>query len=70
MFCPGYILPLIDYGIPTWGTTSRRILERLSKLLKRAARFILNASYTAASSNMFNALEWPTMKLRHIRTAA
>ena len=45
MFFQGYILPLIDYGSSTCGTTSRSYLERLSKLRKRAARIIRNAPY-------------------------
>ena len=65
MFYQGYILPLIDYGSSTWGTTSRSNLERLSKLQKRAARIILNAPYDTASSDMFNALGWPTIEKRH-----
>ena len=35
----GYILPLIDYGSSTWGTTPKSNLERLSKLQKRAAQY-------------------------------
>ena len=65
MFYQGYILTLIDYGSSTWGTTSRSNLERLSKLQKRAARIILNAPYDTASSDMFNALGWPTIEKRH-----
>ena len=65
MFYQGYILPLIDYGSSTWGTTSRSNLERLSKLQKRAARIILNAPYDTASSDMFKALGWPTIEKRH-----
>ena len=49
----GYILPLIDYGSSTWGTTSRSNIETLSKLQKRAARIFLNASYHTASSDFF-----------------
>ena len=65
MFYQGYILPLIDYGSSTWGTTSRSNLERLSKLQKRAARLIINAPYDTASSVMFNTLGWPTIEKRH-----
>ena len=42
LFYQGYILPLIDYGSNTWGSTSKLNIERLSKLQKRAARIILN----------------------------
>ena len=65
MFYQGYILPLINYGSSTWGTTSGSNLERLSKLQKRAARIILNAPYDTASSVMFNTLGWPTIEKRH-----
>ena len=65
MFYQGYILPLIDYGSSTWGTTSKSNLERLPKLQKRAARIILNVPYDTASSVMFNALGWPTIEKRH-----
>ena len=60
MFYQGYILPLIDYGSSTWGTTSKSNLGKLSKLQKRAARIILNAPDDTASSVMLNALGWPT----------
>ena len=60
MFNPGYILPLIDYGSSTWGTTSRSYLERLSKLQKRALRIIRNAPYDTASSDMLSALGYPS----------
>ena len=65
MFYQGYILPLIDYGSCTWGTTSKSNIERLSRLQKRAARIILNVPYDTASSDMFNALGWPTIEKRH-----
>ena len=54
----GYILPLIDYGSCTWGTTTKANIKRISKLQKRAARIILNADYDAASSEMLNTLSW------------
>ena len=41
LFYQGYILPLIDYGSNTWGSTSKLNIERLSKFQKRAARIIL-----------------------------
>ena len=43
-FYQGYILPLLDYGSITWGSTSTANIERLSKLQKRAARIILKNS--------------------------
>ena len=60
IFYQGYILPLIDYGSSTWGTTSK-ITEKLSKLQKHAARFILNAPYATASPDIFKTLGWQTI---------
>ena len=57
-FYQGYILPLIDYGSITWGTTSNANIERLSKLQKRAARIILRADFDTPSSLMFRELNW------------
>ena len=65
MFYQGYILPLIDYGSITWGTTSKNDIERLLKFQKSAARIILNANYDTASSYMFEKLVWSTITERH-----
>ena len=61
----GYILPLIDYGSNTWGTTSKYNIERISKLQKRAARIILKTDYNTPSPEMFAELGWPTVPNRH-----
>ena len=63
-FYQGYILPLIDYGSVTWGSTSSYNLERLSKLQKRAARVILKADYTTPSNDMFKELGWLSIRER------
>ena len=65
LYYQGNILPLIDYGSCTWGTTSKANIERISKLQKRAARIILNADYDTASSEMFNTLSWQLVTQRH-----
>ena len=65
LFYQGYILPLIDYGSNTWGSTSKLNIERLSKLQKRAARIILKADFDTSSSEMFNELGWSTIANRH-----
>ena len=63
-FYQGYILPLIDYGSVTWGSTSSCNLERLSKLQKRAARIILQAEYNTPSKDMFHELGWLSIRER------
>ena len=65
LYYQGYILPLIDYGSCTWGTTSKANIERISKLQKRAARIILNADYVTTSSEMFDTISWQTVTKRH-----
>ena len=65
LFYQGYILPLIDYGSNTWGSTSKLNIERLSKLQKRAARIILKADFDTPFSKMFNELGWSTIANRH-----
>ena len=64
MFYQGYILPLIDYGSNTWGTTTTTNIERLSKLQKRAARIILQVDYTTPSTTMFCELGWQSIHKR------
>ncbi|MCG8048030.1 MAG: reverse transcriptase domain-containing protein, partial [Candidatus Thiodiazotropha endolucinida] len=54
LFYQGYIIPLLDYGCVTWGTTSATNIERLEKLQKRAARIILRAEFTTPSAEMFH----------------
>ena len=63
-FYQGYILPLIDYGSITWGSTSIANIQRLSKLQKRAARIILKANFDTPSSLMFQELGWLSVENR------
>ena len=58
------MLPLIDYGINTWGTTSGPNIEGLSKLQKRAARIILKADFLTPSLDMFDQLSWQLIPKR------
>ena len=58
LYYQGYILPLIDYGSITWGSTSSANIARLNKLQKRAARIILHADFTTPSPLMFKELRW------------
>ena len=63
-FYQGYILPLLDYGSITWGSTSTANIERLSKLQKRAARIILKADFNTPSVLMFQELDWLSVRSR------
>ena len=64
MYYQSYILPLLDYGSNTWGTTSCANIERLSKLQKRAARIILKADFFTPSKFMFETLGWLSVPKR------
>ena len=44
MFYSGYILPLIDYGSNTWGTTTSTNIDRLLKLQKQKTRCANNST--------------------------
>ncbi|MCG8047471.1 MAG: reverse transcriptase domain-containing protein, partial [Candidatus Thiodiazotropha endolucinida] len=64
LFYQGYILPLLDYGSVTWGSTTAANIDRLIKLQKRAARIILNADFDASSALMFQELGWTSVASR------
>ena len=63
-FYQSYILPLIDYGSITWGSTSTANLGRLLKLQKRAARIILKSDFDTSSASMFQELGWMPVESR------
>ena len=63
-FYQSYILPLIDYGSITWGSTSSANLDRLSKLQKRASRAIFKSDFDTPSATMFRELGWMSVESR------
>ena len=64
IYYQSYILPMIDYGSISWGSTSKANKERINKLQKRAARIILNADYITPSEEMFEQLDWMSVPHR------
>ena len=64
MFHQSYVLPLIDYGSSSWGSTTKLNIERINKLQKRAARIILKVDYITPSAEMFQRLRWMTVSQR------
>ena len=46
LYYNAYILPVLDYCLTVWGSTSKYQLDRLLKLQKRAARIILDMPQT------------------------
>ena len=61
MFYQSYVLPLIDYGSCSWGSTTKQNIERINKLQKRAARIILKVDYITPSVETFQRLRWMTV---------
>ena len=51
--------------VQTPGEQLQNIIERISKLQKRAARIILKTDYNTPSPEMFAELGWPTVPNRH-----
>ena len=64
MFYQSYVLPLIDYGSSSWGSTTKLNIERINKLQKNAARIILKVDYFTPSVEMFQRLRWMTVSQR------
>ena len=58
------VLPLIDYGSSSWGSTTKQNIERIYKLQKRAARIILKVDFITLSVEMFQRLRWMTVSQR------
>ena len=58
LFYQSYILPLIDYGSNSWGSTSKTNIERINELQKRAVRIIIKADFNTPSAEMFQRLGW------------
>ena len=64
MFYQSYVIPLIDYGSSSWGSTTKQNIERINKLQKRAARIILKVDYITPSVEMFQRLRWMSLSQR------
>ena len=60
LFFNGYILPFFNYCNLVWSSCTRSNIMRIEKLLKSAARIILDATYDERSEDLFNKLGWKT----------
>ena len=60
------IKPVMLYLSPIWSSCSKELLEKLLRMQKRAARFILDAERTTRTLTIFNELNWiPFFLSRH-----
>ena len=64
LYYQSYIVPLLDYGCNTWGTTSSSNIEYPSKLKKQAPRIILKADFMTPPKLMFKTLGWLSVPKR------
>ena len=64
LFYQSYVLPLIDYGSISCGSTTKLNIGRINKLQKRAAHFILKVDYITSTVEMFQRLRWMTVSQR------
>ena len=58
MYYNSYVQPVIDYCICVWGYASSSQLSKITKMLKRCARIILNCDMSTSSESMFMSLKW------------
>lgn len=65
-FCNGYILPCIDYCSTIWGGTTKKNINKIAKLQKRAARLVFN-DFSTPSKELFARLKWlpVTERIKH-----
>ena len=55
-----YIKPHLNYCSSIWGQTSQDSLASINRLLKEAARLILDKDYNTPSADLFSELQWVT----------
>ena len=53
-----YIKPYLEYCCSIWGNCSKKNINIIVKLQKRAARLILDADFYTPSANLFKELKW------------
>ena len=64
LYYNAYILPVMDYCLTVWGSTSKYQLDRILRLQKRAARIILDMPPDTPSMTLFEKLGWLTVHER------
>ena len=64
LYYNAYILPVMDYCLTVWGSTSKYQLDRILRLQKRAARIILDMPPDTPSMPLFEKLGWLTVHER------
>ena len=59
-----YVRPILEYAICSWSPHSKRNIDKLESVQRRAARFVMgNYCYTSSVTEMLNSLKWPSISL-------
>jgi hypothetical protein len=53
-----YILPIIDYGVISWGQCSKINKDRIINFQRRFAKLVLGKSDSSTNAQLFSELEW------------
>ena len=54
-----YILPVIKYMCPVWGTCSTEIIKKIDRIITKAGKFVLNIKYSSNIKNIVSEnLKW------------
>ena len=64
LFYNAYITPYFDYGCIIWSHCKSSLVQRITKIQKRAARIILSKTKSDSSKSNFVSLKWLTFKNR------
>ena len=60
-----YVRPILEYAICSWSPHSRRNIDKLEAVQRRAARFVLgNYHYTSSVTEMLHSLKWSSISSR------
>ena len=56
--------PSLEYACSVWDPYTQANVDKLEKVQRRAARFILNDDYNSSVSGMFTKLHWDSLQAR------
>ena len=60
-----FVRPILEYSSTVWDPHTKKDIENIEKVQKRAARFVLRRfRNTSSVSDMISTLDWPTLKER------
>ena len=64
IYYQSYILPMMDYGSISWGSTSKMNIKKKMQKKKKSGTYHLKTDYTTPSAEMFQQLGWMAVSQR------